>query len=92
MTTLSDVGATPAINVRAPVLLAGEIEIAAAPERVWDVLTTIDDWPSWNSDVKAAALEDDLAAGSVFRWKAGTPLTSTITHVERPRMIAWTGT
>jgi len=81
-----------AINVRAPILLAGEIEIAAAPELVWDVLTAIDDWPSWNSDVRAATLEGELAEGSIFRWRSGTSLTSTITHVEPPRLIRWTGT
>ena len=89
---LSESTLPTAINVRAPILLAGEIEIAAAPELVWDVLTAIDDWPSWNSDVRAATLEGDLAEGSIFRWRSGTPLTSTITHVEPPRMISWTGT
>jgi hypothetical protein len=81
----------PTINGQAPVLLAGEIEIAASPELVWDVLTAIDDWPSWNPEVSAAALEGELAPGSVFRWKAGLTLRSTLKHVEAPRMIAWTG-
>ena len=92
MTTSGNAATPPAINRRAPILLAGEIEIAAPPELVWDVLSKIDAWPSWNPDVKAAALEGDLAAGSVFRWKAGAKLTSTLTHVAPQRMIAWTGT
>ena len=92
MTTPSDTSQPIAINRRAPVILAGEIEIAAPLERVWDVLTTIDSWPNWNPEVTAAALEGDLAAGSVFRWKAGARLTSRLAHVEPPRMIAWTGT
>ena len=33
------------INERAPVVGTSEIEIAAAPEVVWDVLTAIDGWP-----------------------------------------------
>jgi hypothetical protein len=56
------------------------------------VLAKIDAWPSWNPGVKAAELEGDLATGSVFRWKAGAKLTSTLTHVEPQRLIAWTGT
>jgi hypothetical protein len=91
MTTSSKAAASHAINRRAPILLAGEIEIAAPPEVVWDVLTKIDAWPGWNPDVKVAALEGDLATGSVFRWKAGAKLTSTLTRVEPHRMIAWTG-
>ena len=80
------------INEAAPVVGASEIEIAAAPETVWDVLTTIDRWPTWNPDIKSMSMEGDVAAGSVFRWKAGPgTITSTIRRVEPPRLIAWTG-
>ena len=30
---------------------ADEIEIAASPQSVWDVLTDFEHWPSWNPDV-----------------------------------------
>ena len=80
------------INGQAPVVGASEIEIAAAPETVWDVLSAIDRWPSWNPDVKSMSLEGPLGAGSVFRWKAGPgTITSTIRRVEPPQLIAWTG-
>ena len=80
------------INGQAPVVGASELEIAAAPETVWDVLTAIDRWPSWNPDVKSMSLEGPLAAGSVFRWKAGPgTITSTIRRVEPQQLIAWTG-
>jgi uncharacterized protein YndB with AHSA1/START domain len=36
------------INEEAPVVGRSEIEIDAAPEVVWDVLTAIERWPSWN--------------------------------------------
>jgi hypothetical protein len=81
------------INQEAPVMGASEIEIAAAPETVWDVLTAIDRWPSWNPDIKSMSMQGDLAEGSRFRWKAGPgTITSTIRRVEPPRLIAWTGT
>lgn len=35
------------INTEAPVVAFSEIEIAAAPEVAWDVLTEIESWPSW---------------------------------------------
>lgn len=80
------------INEEAPAVGASEIEIAAAPEIVWDVLTAIDRWPSWNPDVKSMSMQGVLAEGSVFRWKAGPgTITSTIRRGEPPRLIAWTG-
>jgi hypothetical protein len=81
------------INEQAPVVGRSEIEITAAPEVVWDVLTTIDGWPSWNPAVKSASLEGVVEAGSKFRWKAGPgTIRSTIKDVERPWRIAWSGT
>ena len=72
---------------------ATEIEVAASPEGVWDVLTDLESWPRWNPDVKSMSLEGGLAKGSVFRWRAGPgTITSTIQQVEPPRVIAWTGT
>jgi carbon monoxide dehydrogenase subunit G len=80
------------INERAPVVGRDEIEIAASPEAVWDVLTAIDRWPSWNPDVKSVSFHGDIKTGSRFRWKAGPgTITSTIQDVEAPRRIAWTG-
>jgi uncharacterized protein YndB with AHSA1/START domain len=80
------------INKQAPVIGASEIEIAAAPELVWDVLTAIDRWPSWNPQVKSMDMQGGIAEGSQFRWKAGPgTITSTIRRVEPPRLIAWTG-
>jgi uncharacterized protein YndB with AHSA1/START domain len=80
------------INASAPAVARGEIEVAAAPEMVWRVLTDIANWPSWNPDVKSATLEGPLAAGTQFRWKAGPgTITSTLQNVEPPRRIDWTG-
>jgi uncharacterized protein YndB with AHSA1/START domain len=80
------------INEEAPVVGRSEIEIDAAPEVVWDVLTAIARWPSWNPDVKTMSMEGPLAEGSVFRWKAGPgTITSTLRRVEPPRLVAWTG-
>jgi hypothetical protein len=80
------------INEQAPVVGASEIEIAAAPEAVWDVLTAFERWPSWNRDVKSISVEGPVAEGLVFRWKAGPgTITSTVRLVEPPRRLAWTG-
>ena len=80
------------INQLAPVVGASETEIAAARDVVWEVLTGIERWPSWNPDVKSVSMHGALSEGSVFRWKSGSgTITSTLEHVEAPRRVAWTG-
>ena len=87
-----DTNREPTIDPDAPVAGTSEIVIEAPPDTVWDVLTAIDDWPTWNPDVKEASLQGPLAPSTEFRWKAGPgTITSTLQHVERPRLIAWTG-
>ena len=89
----ADVGEAPqGVNEQAPVVGAGEIEIAADPEVVWEVLTAFENWPSWNPEVKSMSMQGAVAPGSTFRWKAGPgTITSRIERVEPPRLIAWTG-
>jgi hypothetical protein len=80
------------VNSAAPAIATGDIEIQAKPESVWDVLADIDNWPSWNPDVKEAKLTGGLKVGSSFRWKAGPgTITSTLEQVDRPREIGWAG-
>ena len=59
------------INESAPVVGRSELEIAAPPDAVWEVLTAFERWPSWLRDVKSMSIEGPVAAGTVFRWKAG---------------------
>jgi uncharacterized protein YndB with AHSA1/START domain len=76
----------------APVKSKREIEIAAAPEAVWDVLTRFERWPEWNPQVKSMSFDGPLAPGSEFRWKAGPgTIVSTRQQVEPPRRITWLG-
>jgi len=76
----------------APVKSTAEIDIAAPPQAVWEVLTRFDNWPNWNPDVKSMAFDGPLAPGSTFRWKAGPgTIVSKLDRVEPPRYISWTG-
>ena len=66
--------------------------MAADPGTVWDVLTAVERWPSWNPDVKSATLDGSLAERGRFRWKAGpSTITSTIERLEPPRFLSWSG-
>jgi uncharacterized protein YndB with AHSA1/START domain len=81
------------INRAAPATADGEIHIVAAPETVWDIIAAIDEWPTWNPDVRSVRLDGPPAPGSVFKWKSGpSTLTSTLQVVDRPREFGWTGT
>jgi uncharacterized protein YndB with AHSA1/START domain len=79
-------GEKPALTGRA------ERQIDAPPEVVWEVLTRLEQWPSWNTDVKWMRFDGPLAPGTVFRWKAGPgTIASRIDRVEGPRYISWRG-
>ena len=81
------------INRNAPATADGELRIDADPETVFSVISAIDQWPSWNPDIKSVSAEGPVQPGTVFRWKAGpSSLTSTLQVVDPPREIAWTGT
>jgi uncharacterized protein YndB with AHSA1/START domain len=83
---------TELIDTSAPVISRAEIEIAAPPDVVWEVLTDFNRWPTWNAAVKSMSAPEPVAVGSVFRWKAGPGrITSTIQHLEPPRLVAWSG-
>jgi len=76
----------------APVRSKREVEIAAPPEVVWDVLTGFGQWPEWNPDVKSMSFEGPVAPGSTFRWKAGPgTILSTVEEVDPPRLVRWRG-
>jgi uncharacterized protein YndB with AHSA1/START domain len=76
----------------APVLGTAEIEVAASPQTVWEVLGDIESWPTWNPDVRKMALSGEVAPGSQFRWKAGgVTISSVIEAVDPPGLIGWTG-
>jgi uncharacterized protein YndB with AHSA1/START domain len=80
------------INERAPAVASEEIEVAAPPEIVWNVISEIDAWPQWNPAITQSSLDGALAPGSTFRWKAGPgTITSTLRQVDPPHVLAWTG-
>src|SRR3712207_2047154 len=81
------------IDATAPAVARREIDVAASPQIVWDVLSDVAAWPSWNPDVRSASLGGPLREGTKFRWKSGPgTITSTLQRVEPSQLIAWTGT
>jgi uncharacterized protein YndB with AHSA1/START domain len=69
-----------------------EIEVAAPPETVWQVLTDFRRWPEWNPEVKSMSFDGPVEPGSTFRWKAGpASIVSTLEQVDPPRAVRWRG-
>jgi uncharacterized protein YndB with AHSA1/START domain len=90
---LENLEAPMEINRNAPATAEGELQIDADPQTVFSVISAVDQWPSWNPDVKSVTLEGPVQPGTVFRWKSGpSSLTSTLQVVDPPHEIAWTGT
>jgi uncharacterized membrane protein len=81
------------VNENAPVISAGRIEINAPISDVWNVLTSIESWPTWQADVTDAKLNGEVAEGTTFVWKAGgltfNSRLHTVLHLEE---LGWTGT
>ena len=81
----------PAGKVRRPVIVVtNEIVIDAPAERVWDLLSDVERWPSWYRACKWVRVESTGATQPVsFRWKAHpVVLRSTVVSSERPRTFA----
>jgi uncharacterized protein YndB with AHSA1/START domain len=71
-----------------------EIEIEAAPQRVWDILTQADEWTNYYEGARDLVLLDNkdgkLDAQSVFTWNTmGLDFTSTIKEFDPPHRLSW---
>ncbi|MCK0132636.1 SRPBCC family protein [Flavobacteriaceae bacterium F08102] len=72
-------------NKNAPVYSSDKIEINAPVDKVWQILTSINDWPSWQSEVTQANLPEDLKEGAIFKWKAGGLTFTSQIHTIEPQ-------
>ena len=76
----------------APISESGEILIDARPDIVWDTLTDLRSWPRWMPGVKSIRLDEPLAVGAKFQWKAGPgTIRSEVLESDRPRSVGWRG-
>lgn len=80
-------------NPQAPVFQANQIHIQVSPERVWAVLTDINQWPRWYAPVTRANLQGAPAVGATFDWKVnGASIHSTLHTVTTNQFFSWSGT
>ena len=79
---------------RPPIEVRNEMLIGAAPERVWDLLTDVERWPSWYRACRWVRVESTTdprsATGLVFQWKAHpVVLRSVVIASDRPHTFAF---
>lgn len=79
-------------NPDAPVKASKSIIINASPDRVWAVLTNIDNWATWQTDISRPTLNGPLVPGTTFDWKTGgAGIHSTLHTVAPNERFGWTG-
>ena len=77
---------------RPPIEVRNEIVIPAPAERVWDLLTNVEGWPSWYRACRWVSVESPASATQplVFRWKAHpVELRSTVVATDRPHSFTF---
>jgi len=69
------------------------INIAASPERVWEVLMNAAEWPNW--DPSCERIEGTIAPGATIKaftkLSPGRAFSVKVTTFEPPRKMVWTG-
>jgi uncharacterized protein YndB with AHSA1/START domain len=80
------------INGNAPVKCTKSITIDASGEKVWKVITNINDWSIWQSEISKPKLNGELKSGTTFDWKTGgAKIHSTLHTVQPNNKLGWTG-
>ncbi|HYF03525.1 MAG TPA: SRPBCC family protein [Patescibacteria group bacterium] len=80
------------INTEAPIVSRNHITIDRPVSRVWDILTSINNWPKWQSEVTESTLNGPLQEGTTFDWKAGgLSFRSAIHTCKEKQFFGWTG-
>lgn len=83
---------TKLINEHAPVICSKSILIQASPEKVWSVLTNIDEWAKWQPEISQPKLNGPLIPNSTFKWKTGGAKIHSKLHTVGPfKKFGWTG-
>lgn len=80
------------INQNAPVLQQNQIFIQASAEKVWAVLTNINNWTKWNPKITKAEIKEKPGVGSPFKWTVnGAKINSILHTVDLNRAFGWSG-
>lgn len=80
------------INPNADIVAETQLEIDAAPEAVWAVLTDVDSWTQWLPEFASARLDGPLQPGTTLHWQPqGQTVRSLLVIVEPNKRLIWNG-
>ena len=80
------------INENASIKDQHSIIINCEIDKVWKILSDIEKWPEWNSNIRNVKLTGKVERDGSFQWRLdGTRISSQIQAVEPPSMLSWTG-
>lgn len=80
------------INRKAPVKTYQEITINAPAQKIYRIMSDIDHWEDWQSDIKDPKLNGPFRKGSSFDWKSGGLTIHSTLHTVLPgHKIGWSG-
>lgn len=79
-------------NNAAPVQCTKSIEIFSPVDKVWSIMADINNWQSWQTDIKKPHLLGQLQEGAVFTWHTGGAKIRSVLHTVKPGVeLGWTG-
>ena len=77
---------------QAPVQCRRQLTSRANIQRVWMVLSNVNHWADWQTDIQKPALHGPLQAGTSFDWRTGGAGIHSTLHTVRPyQQLGWTG-
>jgi hypothetical protein len=80
------------INNNAPVKCGKKIAITANCKEVWKILTDVNHWADWQTDIVKAEMHGEFKPQSTFIWKSGGAIIrSTLHTVDPTKRVGWTG-
>lgn len=80
------------IDPNSPATYTASIKINATPIRIWEIMSNIENWPSWNDEIQKTKLNGKLVKGTTFTWKVGLgTIISTLEIVDKPQFLGWSG-
>ena len=81
------------VDRTAPVLALHEIDIEAPADTVWKIHVDVNAWPSWQTDITDARIDERLEPGVSFDWTSyGFSVTSTVYEMTELTRVLWGGT